>query len=135
MFHVCKGCFPKMFHLFPLVLYKSWGDISKLFFKHIVAHTDSYKIAHFQNKAKLSTLPKTNSSPLKMDGWKTTFLLGRPIFRGYVSFREGPSIHGHSLADILLKEREQKAHPTRGGGACGQFLRNLCERPPGDGVF
>ena len=24
-----------------------------------------------------------------MDGWKTTFLLGRPIFRGYVSFREG----------------------------------------------
>ena len=28
------------------------------------------------------TLPKTNSSPLKMDGWNTTFLLGRPIFRG-----------------------------------------------------
>ena len=24
-----------------------------------------------------------------MDGWKTTFLLGRSIFRGYVSFREG----------------------------------------------
>ena len=24
-----------------------------------------------------------------MDGWKITFLLGRPIFRGYVSFREG----------------------------------------------
>ena len=22
-------------------------------------------------------------------GWNTTFLLGRPIFRGYVSFREG----------------------------------------------
>ena len=35
------------------------------------------------------TLPETNSSPLKMDGWNTTFLLGRPIFRGYVSFREG----------------------------------------------
>ena len=34
-------------------------------------------------------LPETNSSPLKMDGWNTTFLLGRPIFRGYVSFREG----------------------------------------------
>ncbi len=28
------------------------------------------------------TLPETNSSPLKMDGWNTTFLLGRPIFRG-----------------------------------------------------
>ena len=26
-------------------------------------------------------------SPLKMDGWNTTFLLGRLIFRGYVSFR------------------------------------------------
>ena len=24
-----------------------------------------------------------------MDGWKTTCLLGRPIFRGYVSFGEG----------------------------------------------
>ena len=24
-----------------------------------------------------------------MDGWNTAFLLGRPIFRGYVSFREG----------------------------------------------
>ena len=30
----------------------------------------------------LGTLPKTNSSPLQMDGWNTTFLLGRPIFRG-----------------------------------------------------
>ena len=27
------------------------------------------------------TLPETNSSHLKMDGWKTSFLLGRPIFR------------------------------------------------------
>ena len=25
---------------------------------------------------------------LKMDGWETTFILGRPIFRGYVFFRE-----------------------------------------------
>ena len=36
-----------------------------------------------------TTLPETNSSHLKMDGWNTSFLLGRPIFRGYVSFREG----------------------------------------------
>ena len=28
------------------------------------------------------TLPETNELPLKMDGWNTTFLLGRPIFRG-----------------------------------------------------
>ena len=27
---------------------------------------------------------KFNSSPLKMDGWKMSFLLGFPIFRGYV---------------------------------------------------
>ena len=26
---------------------------------------------------------------LKMDGWNTSFLLGWPIFKGYVSFREG----------------------------------------------
>ena len=29
--------------------------------------------------------------PLKINGWKMNFLLGRPIFRGYVSFREGNS--------------------------------------------
>ncbi len=28
---------------------------------------------------------------LKMDGWNTTFLWGRPIFRGYVSLRERTS--------------------------------------------
>ena len=28
-----------------------------------------------------STLPETNSLPLKMDGWNTGFLLGWPIFR------------------------------------------------------
>jgi len=27
--------------------------------------------------------------PLEIGGWETTFLLGMPIFRGYVSFREG----------------------------------------------
>ena len=29
-----------------------------------------------------------NNSHLKIDGWNTSFLLGLPIFRGYVSFRE-----------------------------------------------
>ena len=29
-----------------------------------------------------TTLPESNSLPLKMDGWKMTFLLGNPIFRG-----------------------------------------------------
>jgi len=27
--------------------------------------------------------------PLKMDGWKMSFLLGFPIFRGYVKLRGG----------------------------------------------
>ena len=31
------------------------------------------------------TRPETNSSPLKIDGWKMQF----PFCRGYVSFREG----------------------------------------------
>ena len=30
----------------------------------------------------ISTLPETNSSHLKMGGWKATFLMGNPIFRG-----------------------------------------------------
>ena len=33
--------------------------------------------------------PKKVTYPLNMDGWKSTFLLGRPIFRRYVTFREG----------------------------------------------
>ena len=40
----------------------------------------------------LWTLPslKLTFSPLKIDGWNRTFLLGRPTFRGeHVSFREG----------------------------------------------
>ena len=36
--------------------------------------------------------PETNSSHLKVDGRKTTFLLGWSNFRGYVSFREGTSL-------------------------------------------
>ena len=43
---------------------------------------------NLQTTKNTTTLPETNSSPPKMDGWNTTFLLGRPIFRGHVSFRE-----------------------------------------------
>ena len=35
------------------------------------------------------TLELTASLHLKIDGWKMNFLLGGPIFSGYVSFREG----------------------------------------------
>ena len=33
--------------------------------------------------------PQTNTSHLNMDGWVTRFLLGRPMFRGYISFGDG----------------------------------------------
>ena len=41
-----------------------------------------------------------------MDGWNTTFLLGRPIFRGYVSFREGTSSNHPFSGDIRSLNRE-----------------------------
>ena len=50
-----------------------------------------------KNMFQTFTLPETNSSPLKMDGWSwnTTFLLGYPIFRGelLVSGRVPSFIH------------------------------------------
>ena len=41
---------------------------------------------------KKDTLPKTNRSPLKIGGWKIHVLFGRPMFRGYASFREGAQL-------------------------------------------
>ena len=67
----------------------------------------------------LLTLPETKSSHLKIDGWKTSFLLGRPDFRGYVSFREG----------ILF-------HLLRNYATCGAWEKktnweeNMCEKKP-----
>ena len=55
------------------------------------------------------TLPETNMA-LKMDGWNTSFLLGWPIFRGYVSFRECIKIHGFGVNIPLFLE----GHPCRG---------------------
>ena len=46
-----------------------------------------------------------------MDGWNTTFLLGRPIFRGYVSFREGrPDFFG--INSHVLFEQDQADEPS-----------------------
>ena len=36
-----------------------------------------------------TTLPETNSSPLKISAWETGFLVGWLMFWGYVSFRDG----------------------------------------------
>ena len=43
------------------------------------------------------TLPEANSSHLKMDGWNTSFVLGWPIFRCYISFREGNGNKHHGM--------------------------------------
>ncbi len=47
-----------------------------------------------------------------MDGWNTTFLLGRPIFRGYVSFREG------SLLVKVVKG-------VRSSSVCWNYLKHI----------
>ena len=72
--HLIRAC-----HFFG----KSW---------QIFGIVPSYTLTHPPQKKSDSlkvTLPETNSLPLKMDGWNTSFLLGNPIFRGFVSFREG----------------------------------------------
>ena len=43
-----------------------------------------------------------------MDGWNTTFFLGRPIFRSYVSFRECTFVGMLSTNDDLVRERLKK---------------------------
>ena len=44
-----------------------------------------------------------------MDGWNTTFLLGRPIFRGYVSFREGNfSTFNLGAFHVVLRTRDDQ---------------------------
>ena len=39
-------------------------------------------IFRFHVRLSEGTLPETNSSHLKMDGWNTTFLLGEAYFHG-----------------------------------------------------
>ena len=60
-------------------------------------------------KKKLTTLPKTNSLHLKINVWKMHFLLGNPIFRCYVSFREGNPI----LTDLSTTNHTSNLKPYR----------------------
>ena len=60
-----------------------------------------------------------------MDGWNTTFLLGRPIFRRYVSFREGNQctlffaqmkyVKGFSFEILLMATRNPARKPVEVG--------------------
>ena len=65
-----------------------------------------------ENTVKLSgtTLPETNNSHLKMDGWKMNFLLGWLIFRCYVSFRECNFAHFPLLGSLpSLHKRKRRS--------------------------
>ena len=72
-------------YLFPKKLHPLYPEISK----YRIERKDAEKSDSGGKGERILTLPETNSLPLKMDGWNTTFLLGKLIFRGYVSFREG----------------------------------------------
>ena len=61
-----------------------------------------------------------------MDGWKTNFLLGISIFRGYVSFRGGKFFHNFSAGESLGRTfwRETRhSHHASGGKAKFTLLR------------
>ena len=50
-----------------------------------------------------------------MDGWNTTFLLGRPIFRCHVSFRE-------STLQFLLEQKDDELVNSPGSRDLSMFL-------------
>ena len=58
----------------------------RLKFGPVTATWNLFFKVRFPEISAATTLPETNSSHLKMDGWKDEFRLC--IFRGYVSFRE-----------------------------------------------
>ena len=58
---------------------------------------------HCQRGKDVFTLPETNSSHLKMGGWKTSFILGWPICHCYVSFGE---------CNWLFKVLNLETHPS-----------------------
>ena len=57
-----------------------------------------------------------------MDGWNTTFLLGRPIFSGYVSFREVRVLITAQVAILMAKFHS----PFLRGPPLTESQRQLC---------
>lgn len=62
--------------------------LEKIILEFLPTRTAQQVLVEYFQEFHPMDLPETNSSPLKMDGWNT-FLLGWPVFRVYVSFREG----------------------------------------------
>ena len=81
-----------------------------------------------------------------MDGWNTTFILGRPIFRGYVSFREGIGkfaqffLHQHFKSQSLTWRCTSQSHAEfwacwlcmvrRSWLGPGHLVRQTCDDNP-----
>lgn len=62
-------------------------------------HLSCGKVANPTTLSGYNSLKLTDSSHLQNGGWKTSYLLGWPIFRDYLSFREG------NILFILLMKR------------------------------
>ena len=83
------------------MLFKHWSRMYRESLDPMI-----FKAMYTCGRFEVFTLPETNSSHLKMDGWSTTFLWGWPIFRCklLVSGRVvlGHSSTQHSLVKIVI---------------------------------
>jgi len=61
------------------------------------------------------SVPKTNVLPLKSSGCEATFLLGKPIFRCYVSSREGIHFNHFEINERNSKPKEENKYWAKKG--------------------
>ncbi len=89
------------YHIICIIWYTSWIDVP--YFIH----------CHMDLQIDLVTLPATNSSHLKMDGWNTNFLLGWPILSKQQALELGSSFWqwSHRFQDPHLSPGPQGAVP------------------------
>ena len=79
---------PKGSFIFQPFFFRVVHSLLSSFRGGLVSSSDVSSFTMFVYVLPTCTLPETNSSHQKIDGWKTSFLLGWPIFRGYVTFRQ-----------------------------------------------
>ena len=64
-----------------------------------------------------NTLPQTSAQALKNGAWKTTFILGRPIFRCSASFGEGKQLQlckwSYCSPTKHLATRQRRCNPSQ----------------------
>ena len=98
-------CFGSVFwRLLKWYLSSFWGELDT--FPSIVFSMWTWE--RFFHTASFTVPLLKLTWPLKVDGWKMNFLLGRPIFRGQVSFREGTGIEIYKV-----KKQIQRQHAMR----------------------